>query len=36
MTEVPIETIDLQSKSMDWFSYDKGFRLERINKSKLI
>ena len=24
------ESIDLQSKSMDWFLYDNGVRLERV------
>ena len=25
---------DLQSQSMDWFLYDNGLRLERVNTSK--
>ena len=25
------QSIDLQNKSMDWFLYDKNFRLERVN-----
>ena len=25
------QSIDLQSKSMDWFLYDNGLRLERVN-----
>ena len=25
------QSIDLQSKSMDWFLYDNGLRLKRVN-----
>ena len=28
------QSIDLQSKSMDWFLYDKGLRHERVNGDK--
>ena len=27
--------IDLQSKIMDWFLYDKNFRHERVNELRL-
>ena len=33
MTEIPIiqnQSIDLQSKSIDWFLYDRDIRLERV------
>ena len=28
------QSIDLQSKSMDWFLYGRDLRLERVKKSK--
>ena len=30
MKEVPIISIDLQSKSMDWFVYDSDLRHKRV------
>ena len=35
MREVPIirsQSNDLQSKSMDWFLYDRDLRFERVNQ----
>ena len=29
------QSIDLQSKSMDWFLYDNGLRYERVNSEKI-
>ena len=29
------QSIDLRSKSMDWFLYDKGLRLERVKSESL-
>ena len=28
------QSIDVLRKSMDWFLYDNGLRLERVNRSK--
>ena len=39
MTEVPFlrnQSIDLQSKSMNWFLYDRDLRHERINALLLV
>ena len=39
MMEVPFiknQSIDLQSKSMDWFLYDRDLRHERINDLSLV
>ena len=31
-----IQSIDLQSKSIDWFIYDKNFRQDRVNLLKCL
>ena len=30
------QSIDLQTKSMDWFLYDNSFRHERVNLFKIV
>ena len=35
MTEVSIQSINLQGKSMDWFLYDRDLRHKRVKISGL-